>query len=100
MIRTRVGYTGGTTANPTYHNLADHSETIQIDYDPGQISYKELLDIFFDAIIWSGFISITQYTILTRRNKRINHAERNDIGGAVIIKTCFKFRTNNPKIID
>ena len=49
MIRTRVGYTGGRTANPTYHNLGDHSETIQIDYDPSQISYKELLDIFWKS---------------------------------------------------
>lgn len=48
-MRTRVGYSGGTTNNPTYHNLADHTETIQIDYDPAKISYKELLDIF-----WQG----------------------------------------------
>ena len=46
MIRTRVGYAGGSLENPTYHNLGDHSEAIQIDYDPAQISYAELLDIF------------------------------------------------------
>ena len=49
MIRTRVGYAGGTTENPTYRNIGDHSESIQIDYDPTQISYEELLDEF-----WSG----------------------------------------------
>ena len=49
MIRTRVGYAGGTTKNPSYYNLADHTETIQIDYDPTQISYEELLDIFWDS---------------------------------------------------
>lgn len=43
MIRTRVGYCGGSKANPTYHNLGDHSEAIQIDFDPAQISYPELL---------------------------------------------------------
>jgi peptide-methionine (S)-S-oxide reductase len=49
VVRTRVGYAGGTTENPTYHNLGDHTETIQIEYDPSQISYKELLDVFWDS---------------------------------------------------
>lgn len=49
VIRTRVGYAGGTSNNPTYYNLGDHSETIQIDYDPTQISYDELLDVFWDS---------------------------------------------------
>ncbi len=49
MIRTRVGYAGGRTNNPTYHNLGDHTETLQIDYDPQSISYGELLDIFWAA---------------------------------------------------
>jgi peptide-methionine (S)-S-oxide reductase len=44
-----VGYAGGSKANPTYHSLGDHSETIQIDYDPAQISYQELLDIFWSS---------------------------------------------------
>jgi peptide-methionine (S)-S-oxide reductase len=47
VIRTRVGYTGGTTADPTYHDLGDHSETVQLDYDPNVITYEELLDVFF-----------------------------------------------------
>ena len=49
MIRTRVGYAGGRSQNPTYYNLDGHSETIEIDYDPTQISYQELLDLF-----WAG----------------------------------------------
>jgi methionine-S-sulfoxide reductase len=47
VVRTRVGYAGGTTENPTYRNLGDHSETILIEYDPDQISYQELLDVFW-----------------------------------------------------
>ncbi len=47
MVRTRVGYAGGTADNPTYHNLGDHTETIQIDFDPAQISYAELLELFW-----------------------------------------------------
>ncbi len=49
VVRTRVGYAGGSSAHPTYHNLGNHSEVIQIDYDPGMLSYKELLDIFWDS---------------------------------------------------
>ncbi len=46
--KTRVGYAGGNMDNPTYHNLGSHSETIQIEYDPEQITYEELLEIFFE----------------------------------------------------
>ena len=47
MVRTRVGYAGGTKKNPTYHSLGDHTETVQIDYDPARISYEDLLKIFW-----------------------------------------------------
>jgi methionine-S-sulfoxide reductase len=49
VVRTRVGYAGGTEPNPTYHNIGSHSETIQIDYDPDIVSYQELLDVFWAA---------------------------------------------------
>ena len=48
MVRTRVGYAGGAKENPTYHSLGDHSETIQIDFDPSQISYDRLLEVFWE----------------------------------------------------
>ena len=46
-MRTRVGYAGGGTPDPTYHRLGDHTETLQVDFDPSRISYAELLDVFF-----------------------------------------------------
>ena len=49
MIRTRVGYSGGKKKNPTYHSLGDHSESIQVDYDPSMISYEKLLEIFWSS---------------------------------------------------
>ena len=48
MIRTRVGYAGGAKENPTYHNLGDHTETLQVDYDPSKISYEKLLELFWE----------------------------------------------------
>ncbi len=49
VVRTRVGYSGGSKENPSYHSLGDHTETIQIDYDPQKISYSELLEIFWNS---------------------------------------------------
>lgn len=49
MIRTRVGYTGGTTRSPSYYDLGDHCEAIQIDYDPIRVSFDQLLEIFWQS---------------------------------------------------
>ena len=49
MVRTRVGYAGGTTENPTYRRIGDHMETIQVNYDPKLIGYRELLQVFFSS---------------------------------------------------
>lgn len=47
VVRTRVGYAGGTTSNPTYHSIGDHSEAIEITYDPSIITYNDLLQLFW-----------------------------------------------------
>ncbi|GAU96299.1 hypothetical protein RvY_07763 [Ramazzottius varieornatus] len=47
VVRTKVGYTGGKKENPTYYSMGDHTEAIQIEYDPSQTDYKTLLDIFW-----------------------------------------------------
>jgi peptide-methionine (S)-S-oxide reductase len=44
---TDVGYTGGTTQQPTFHNLGDHCEAIRITFDSHIISYDELLQAFW-----------------------------------------------------
>jgi len=44
---TRVGYTGGTTKNPIYHDLGDHTETVEIIYDSNKITYETLLEYFW-----------------------------------------------------
>lgn len=47
------GYAGGHVAHPTYEQVCSgrtgHAEVVQITYDPGKISYRELLDLFWKA---------------------------------------------------
>jgi peptide-methionine (S)-S-oxide reductase len=49
VLRTTVGYTGGTRENPTYERLGDHTEAVEVEYDPAQISYGELLRVFWSS---------------------------------------------------
>ena len=48
VLRTRVGYAGGTTLNPVYRQMGDHTETVQIDFDPAVLSYEEVLQHFWE----------------------------------------------------
>lgn len=48
MLATRVGFTGGTSPDPTYHARGDHAEAVEVDYDPSRISYERLLDLFWE----------------------------------------------------
>ena len=47
VISTRVGYTGGDAPNATYRNHGTHAEAIEIVFDPAKISYRRLLEFFF-----------------------------------------------------
>src|SRR5262245_37460368 len=54
VIGTTSGYTGGRTANPTYqevsHGGTGHAEAVEIAYDPAQVSYDKLLDVFWHNV--------------------------------------------------
>jgi len=47
VLSTRVGYTGGDVPNATYRNHGSHAEAIEILFDPDRISYRDLLEFFF-----------------------------------------------------
>jgi peptide-methionine (S)-S-oxide reductase len=47
VISTRVGYTGGEVPNATYYNHGNHAEAIEIVFDPARLSYREVLEFFF-----------------------------------------------------
>src|SRR3546814_2160709 len=47
VVSTRVGYSGGDVPNATYRNHGTHAEAVEIVFDPARISYRELLEFFF-----------------------------------------------------
>ena len=47
VLTTRVGYTGGSNAYATYRNHPGHAEAVEIDFDPERISFREILEFFF-----------------------------------------------------
>jgi peptide-methionine (S)-S-oxide reductase len=53
VTSTAVGYSGGRKKNPTYEDVCTdetgHAEVVQVEYDPSQISYEKLLDVFWSS---------------------------------------------------
>ncbi|MCZ6714141.1 MAG: peptide-methionine (S)-S-oxide reductase MsrA [Deltaproteobacteria bacterium] len=49
----RVGYSGGSVENPTYEDVCSgktgHAEVVQVEYDPLEVSYEDLLEVFWDC---------------------------------------------------
>ncbi len=54
VVSTTSGYTGGQTANPSYRQVSSgktgHAESMQVVYDPAQVSYEKLLDVFWHNV--------------------------------------------------
>ena len=54
VVRTTVGYTGGTEPQPTYHQVGSgqtgHAESIEVVYNPAKVTYEKLLDVFWHNI--------------------------------------------------
>ena len=52
IVSTTVGYSGGTSENPTYEDVCTgktgHAEVVEVEYDPFRVSYEELLEMFWD----------------------------------------------------
>lgn len=53
VLKTEVGYTGGSKENPTYKETCTgttgHAEAVQVEFDPKVVSYSKLLDIFWHS---------------------------------------------------
>ncbi|KAF2290841.1 hypothetical protein GH714_015761 [Hevea brasiliensis] len=49
VVRTTVGYAGGSKSNPEYRSLGDHAESVQVEYDPGVTNFRQLLEVFWSS---------------------------------------------------
>ena len=49
VVSTRVGYSGGDVANATYQRHGTHAEAIEVAFDPARLSYRKLLEFFFQV---------------------------------------------------
>jgi peptide-methionine (S)-S-oxide reductase len=70
VVNTRVGYTGGDVPNATYRNHGSHAEAIEIEFDPTRISYRDILEFFFQ---------IHDPTTLNRQGNDVGASYRSEI---------------------
>lgn len=53
VVRTRVGYSGGKNANPSYEQVCSHTtghaEVVEVEYDPKKVTFEKLLDVFWSS---------------------------------------------------
>ena len=70
VVKTRVGYTGGDVPNATYRNHGSHAEGIEIEFDPARITYRDILECFFQ---------IHDPTTLDRQGNDIGPSYRSEI---------------------
>ncbi|KAL5819167.1 hypothetical protein ACOSQ4_023009 [Xanthoceras sorbifolium] len=49
VVRTTASYAGGSKTNPEFRSLGDHAESVQVEYDPRLISFRQLLEVFWSS---------------------------------------------------
>jgi peptide-methionine (S)-S-oxide reductase len=82
-----VGYVGGTTSAPTYHNLGDHTETLQVDFDPSRVGYAELLEVFWKEHSPTSRTGLRQYRPVVfyhdEQQRSLAHATKDRVAAAL-----------------
>lgn len=104
---TRVGYTGGDVPNATYRNHGTHAEGIEILFDPDRISYRRLLEYFFQihdpttlnrqGNDWGASYRSAIYYVKRRRNRR--HWRRSPMSTLRVCGRARSSRRSSPSAI-
>ena len=89
VISTRAGYTGGHNDNPTADNHPGHAEAVEVIFDPGRTSYRDLLEFFFqihrpdldEGHVGSDYRSEIFYTNATQRQLAADTIADTDASG-------------------
>ena len=106
VARTRVGYAGGIDSDPSYFTLGDHTEVVQVDYDPEVLSYEDLLEVFWKNHDWASTAPKRQYRSVvlfhdddqyeTARRERTALEDRTGRSAAVDIERLETFHLAEP----
>jgi peptide-methionine (S)-S-oxide reductase len=91
VVRTRVGYAGGTSPDPGYYALGDHTEVVRVEYDPAVLGYEDLLDVFWSNHDPTSDAGKRQYRAVVlaadeeqrEAARRTREAVRDRLGGSV-----------------
>ncbi|WP_433945101.1 peptide-methionine (S)-S-oxide reductase MsrA [Paenibacillus sp. SN-8-1] len=85
VIRTQTGYAGGTTDQPSYREMGDHSEMVQLDFDPEILSFEDILRIF-----WNNHnpVNINDYKGRQYRSMVLYHNELQKDKAERVIRQC------------
>jgi len=73
VLHTRTGYAGGTTPAPVYRQLGDHSETVEIEFNPAVITLEQLLELFWNhhnPSVINGYKGRQYQSLLFYRNEQ------------------------------
>lgn len=96
VVSTRVGYSGGTTENPTYRQVCSHktghAEVVQVKFDPERVSYEKLLEVFWSIHnpttlnrqgpdVGSQYRSVIFYTTEEQKVKAIESKQKMEKSG-------------------
>lgn len=77
VVRTRVGYAGGTVPDPTYRRMGDHTETVDIEFDPHILPLETILKLFWDnhkPVNINGYKDRQYQSLLLYRDERQKEA--------------------------
>jgi peptide-methionine (S)-S-oxide reductase len=79
IIFTKVGFSGGSKKDPTYRSLGDHTECVELEYDPQQTNYEELLKVFWNNHDPTGHLPRQYMSAIFYHDEEQRHSAENSM---------------------